>query len=332
MNNEIDFVIPWVDGSDKDWISEKNKYDRSNINIDNGEDRYRDWDLLKYWFRGVEKFAPWVHKIYFITWGHLPNWLNVNNEKIVIVNHKDYIPEKYLPTFNSHTIELNINKIKGLSENFVYFNDDIFIINPTSSKDFFQNGLPCDASIFTPNFPRSYDDLAIICANMIGIINSNFSKKECVKKNWNKYINIKYGLKNFRTIYSLILPNFIGFYNDHLPRAYKKSILDEVWNKEYDVLNNTCLDKFRNKKTNVNQWLFRYWQFAKGTFKPRSLNLGKSFGLGYEYQEAINYLKYSNGKLICLNDTDNIENFEQKKVELINVFEKKFPSKSSFER
>ena len=111
---KIDFVISWVDGNDKEWQKEREKYIVENNN-DNSDVRYRNWDNLKYWFRGVEKFAPFVNKIYFITYGHLPEWLNVNNPKLVIVNHKDYIPEKYLPTFNSHTIELNLHRIKGLS-------------------------------------------------------------------------------------------------------------------------------------------------------------------------------------------------------------------------
>ena len=111
---KIDFVISWVDGNDKEWQKEREKYIVENNN-DNSDVRYRNWDNLKYWFRGVEKFAPFVNKIYFITYGHLPEWLNVNNPKLVIVNHKDYIPEKYLPTFNSHTIELILHRIKVLS-------------------------------------------------------------------------------------------------------------------------------------------------------------------------------------------------------------------------
>ena len=94
--DQIDFVIPWVDGSDKEWAEEKSKYDGSNgESVNNSISRYRDWDNLQYFFRGVEKYAPWVHKIYFITWGHLPKWLNTDNPKLVIVNHKDYIPEEY---------------------------------------------------------------------------------------------------------------------------------------------------------------------------------------------------------------------------------------------
>ena len=92
---EIDFVITWVDGGDKAWQREKACYDPA-AGTDDGEERYRDWDLLKYWFRGVEKYAPWVRKIHFLTWGHIPEWLDTSNKKIHIVNHKDYIPKEYL--------------------------------------------------------------------------------------------------------------------------------------------------------------------------------------------------------------------------------------------
>ena len=149
---KIDFVILWVDGSDKKWLEEKNKYSKKKIDTTNSAIRYRDWDNLRYWFRGVEKFAPWVNKVHFVTYGHLPKWLNVNNPKLNIVKHKDYIPEEYLPTFSSHTIELNLHRIKDLSENFVYFNDDMFLMQPTQKTDFFKKGLPCDSAII--DIPR----------------------------------------------------------------------------------------------------------------------------------------------------------------------------------
>ena len=68
---EIDFVVTWVDGNDPAWRQEKAKYSGAG-NWDDSEERYRDWELLQYWFRGVEQFAPWVRKIHFVTWGHLP--------------------------------------------------------------------------------------------------------------------------------------------------------------------------------------------------------------------------------------------------------------------
>lgn len=123
--DQIDFVITWVDGNDPDWKEEKNRF-TSTSEDDNRVQRFRDWNNLQYWFRGVEKFAPYVHKIYFITWGHIPAWLNINNKKLIIIKHSDYMPSKYLPSFNSNAIELNMHRIKGLSEKFVYFNDDVF--------------------------------------------------------------------------------------------------------------------------------------------------------------------------------------------------------------
>ena len=56
--NPIDFVIIWVDGNDKQWQEEKAKYDGKTVTNANSEVRFRDWDNLQYWFRGVEKFAP----------------------------------------------------------------------------------------------------------------------------------------------------------------------------------------------------------------------------------------------------------------------------------
>ena len=138
MNSKIDFVLPWVDGNDKAWQEEKNKYSGKKTDSGNCPERYRDWEQLKYWFRGVEKYANWVNKIFFVTCGQKPEWLNEKNEKLVLIEHSDYIPKEYLPTFSSHTIELNMNRIPGLSEQFVYFNDDVFIINEVKKNDFFE--------------------------------------------------------------------------------------------------------------------------------------------------------------------------------------------------
>ena len=75
---EIDIVILCGFGIDPKWLVEKYKYSVKN-DADGSIYRYRDWDLLQYWFRGAEKFAPWVRKIHFVTWGHIPQWLNVEN-------------------------------------------------------------------------------------------------------------------------------------------------------------------------------------------------------------------------------------------------------------
>ena len=77
----IDFVVTWVDNQDAAWKSEKEHYEKI-MGIcqdlgDNGEERYRDWELFRYWFRAVETYAPWVRNVYLVTWGHVPQWLNL---------------------------------------------------------------------------------------------------------------------------------------------------------------------------------------------------------------------------------------------------------------
>lgn len=104
----IDFVITWVDGNDQRWRAKKEKYMEALTEDDrrrNTEARYRDMGLLKYWFRGAEKFAPWVNRIYFVTCGQAPAWLDTTHPKLRMVQHSDYMDEEALPTFNSNAIE-----------------------------------------------------------------------------------------------------------------------------------------------------------------------------------------------------------------------------------
>ena len=137
VNDKIDFVILWVDGNDEKWLKQKNEY--LGIKGDSNVNRFRDCQNLQYLFRGIEKHAPWVNKIFFITWGHLPKWLDVNNKKLEIVKHEEFIPKEYLPTFNSNVIEMNLFRIKNLSSKFVIFNDDLFILKNLKPEDFFEN-------------------------------------------------------------------------------------------------------------------------------------------------------------------------------------------------
>lgn len=147
LNFPIDFVFPYVDNNREQWREEYKQYCIQNnlkerlSNID-GE-RYRDLGLLKYLFRSIDKFAPWIHKVYLIVsnMDQVPEW--INQDKVKVVLHKDIIPKEYLPTYNSTTIEMFIHNIKGLSEHLIYGNDDMYFTNYVSPEDFFtEDGLP----------------------------------------------------------------------------------------------------------------------------------------------------------------------------------------------
>ncbi len=186
---DIDFVLAWVDGSDNEWQKEKAQYCGKNTSEDGREERYRDWDILKFWFRGVEKYASWVNKIFFVTWGHLPSWLDTHNPKLEIVNHASYIPGQFLPTFNSHTIELNFHRIKGLSEQFVYFNDDFFITNPVKQEDFFINGVPKDMLALQPVVANVDNPvMSYIYLNNSMLLAKHFDKRSNIKKQPGSYL------------------------------------------------------------------------------------------------------------------------------------------------
>lgn len=327
-NNKIDFVITWVDGSDLKWQKEKEKYEEKKDLSTNGNNRYRDMECLKYWFRAVEKYAPWVNKIYFVTWGHYPEWLNIKNKKLVIVNHKDFIPKEYLPTFSSNVIEINLHRIKGLNEKFVNFNDDVFINDYVSEKDFFENNLPKEYAILNPIIPNS-KFMHIVLNDMI-LINKNFDLRKVIKNNRKKFINMKYGKENLRTIFLKKWKNACGFKESHITHSFLKSTFFEVWEKEYDTLNNTSKHKFRRNE-DVNEWLMEYWQFMKGEFYPNKISFGKRFDLKNDNKDIINAIKNNKYKIICINDSDIDCNFEKAKKEIITVFEEKLKDKSSFE-
>lgn len=140
MKDKIDFVVTWVDDSDSNWQSKRNQHSNVKSKSNVAKTTFREWGAFRYWFQGVEKNAPWVNKIYLVTDHQSPKWLNKNNNKIALVNHDDYIHKDTLPTFNTNAITARMHKIPGLSNKFVYFNDDMYILNPVKPTDFLKVG------------------------------------------------------------------------------------------------------------------------------------------------------------------------------------------------
>lgn len=329
MNHDIDLIIPWVDGSDPEWMAEKNSVVFGNDG-DQRVNRYRDWDNLQYLFRGVEKFLPWIRKIHFVTWGHLPKWLNTENPKLNIVKHTDYIPSEYLPTFSANPIEMNIHRIKDLSEHFIYANDDMFFLQPLDEEFFFKDGLPCDAAIQNVLQFCRIDGISHIVANDLNCININFKKRDVILSNKNKWFNAKYAKKNLMNLYMFPFGNFTGFEDIHMPYAYLKSTFEKVWEKCPDILDSTCKHKVRSD-SDVNQWLCRYWQFANGNFIPTSPNRGKLYAIGDDDNMISEAICNQTMPMICLSDDRVDVDFEKEKEFIKACFDKILPEKSSFE-
>ena len=332
-NYPIDFVLPWVDGSDPAWLAQKREYSVE-VTSDTHSFDYQDWGLLPYWFRCIETNAPWVRNIYFVTWGHVPEWLNTDHPKLKIINHKDFIPEEYLPTFSSHTIELNLHRIKGLSEHFVYFNDDTYLYNSADPDFFFHNGLPRDCAVINPVAPANNNCIASLKLTTAAMINEDFSKHKVIGKNLLKWYNVKYFPYGLLNVMFIPWGRFVGFYEQHLPSSMLKSTYEEVWKKQYDVLNNTCLHKFRDFKTDVNQWIMKEWQIASGNFSPRSVHAGKLIAIHnmQDAQSAAKTLRSTKMKMVCLNDHVDTADYKEIAEVIRREFDQKFPNKSQFEK
>lgn len=334
MAETIDFVIPWVDGNDPEWLAEKAKYNPLADNSDpeiNIVGRYRDWGLMKFWFRGVEQYAPWVNKIHFLTWGHIPDFLNVNHPKLCIVNHKDFIPADCLPLYNASAIETVLHRIPGLADKFVYFNDDTFLLGPVKKEDFFVGDLPCGYFEDNPCCFGGYGNYSRMVYNALSLVNKHFKKHEMMKKNFFKYFSQPFFSKAFfYTLLSSPWNKFLGIPPLHLPAAFLKSTWDKVWRAEPEILNDTLHSKFRRSE-NVQQELFRYWQFAEGKFHFQKM-IGRLFSLTDKNIEDIcNEIKMGRYKEICLNDGP-VADFEEVKRKIQNTFEFLLPKKSSYEK
>ena len=95
---DIDFVVLWVDGNDPVWQAEKAKHQGKTLDDSNSVNRFRDWGLMPYWFRAVERFAPWVRKVHFVTCGHVPVFLNLEHPKLHHVKRSDFLPAEVRAT------------------------------------------------------------------------------------------------------------------------------------------------------------------------------------------------------------------------------------------
>ena len=330
MSDKIDFVLLWVNGNDPDWMSQKKLFNA--VDAEGAcENRFRDWDNLQYWFRGIETFAPWVNRIHLVTCGHYPEWLNREHPKLHLVNHSDYIPPQYLPTFNSNVIELLLHKLPDLAEQFVLFNDDMFFTSNVNSGSFFKNGRPCDQAlmgIISPSTMFSY-----IKMNNISVINKHFKKRSVIKKHPLHFFHYRYGLlQNLKNAILCLWEDFSGMNDPHLPIAYNKKTFEDVWAQESELLSSICNHRFR-EKTDLSHWLFRYWRLMKGEFTPAA-QVGKTFLLSTDdRQNAKIYAAIRKGKYktICINDSDMNIDFERVQKELIGAFDAILPNKSAFE-
>ncbi|MFC3932043.1 stealth family protein [Streptococcus dentapri] len=330
VEDKIDVVVTYVDGNDPVWLKEKSQYDGSDGNYQESdtEQRYRSIPYFNYWFRAIENYAPWVNKVFFVTYGHLPSWLDTSHPKLRIVKHEDYIPADYLPTYNSNVIELNLHRIPDLSEHFILFSDDVFLNAPVSLEDFFVGGRVKDYGIYAPLIPR--EEFNHIELNNTMVINKHFTKKMTFKKDPFKFLNLRYKKYIMNNLFAAFYRGIMGYKNFHVTLPHLKSTFEEVWNKEGKLLDKVCQNRFRGLN-DVNHFLMSHWNIEANRFVPQRVNFGQYFPL-HETNKVLKHLKNSPYKVLCINDEANNYDFASGFAKLEAAFAAKLPNKSSYER
>ena len=333
-NKPIDVVIPWVDEKDPVWQRQKREYEDVK-SFESSNMRFQSWGNLHLWFRSIEKCMPWVNHIFLITCGQVPEFLDKNNPKLRLIDHKDFIPQEYLPTFNSNTIEMNIHRIEELSENFILFSDDVFPLTLIKEDYYFKDDQVCDEAveniITTTSFGAVSRMTRYAQVNNMFIINKYFRKRDVQEKYRDKWFCEDYGDRLERTKACEYWYDFPGFYDPHMANAMKKSTLAKLWELEPEMLDEGSKDRFRGP-FDVTQYLIRYWQICSGEFYPRR-TLGKVFFPTFDtYRDVVNAIKNRDYPMISFNENCTPEQFKIMKKEINTALEGVFPEKCSFEK
>ncbi len=176
-DSAIDAVITWVDDSTPGYLDLLRSY--AAVAPDRDPSRTRDnLELLRFGLRGLERHAPWIRRVYLLTCRpQKPDWLAAAHPRLSVIHHDEIMPAHILPAFNSFAIVSHMHLIPGLSENFLYLEDDMLLLRPVAPANFmdeagkplvFERGrlTPVYASIRRPETERPWN-LALAESNRL---------------------------------------------------------------------------------------------------------------------------------------------------------------------
>lgn len=299
-NASIDLLITYVNCSDRNWVRD---YIKATKTHNPSKVRYRSWGTLKYLLRGVERYMPFIRNVVLIVSreSQIPAW--INRENVRIVYHEDFIPKQYLPTFNSCTIESFFWNIPDLTDRVIYFNDDMFPINPLSEDIFFTGDKPNIR--FTS--PDKYSTKAVF-------------QSQC--RSGMDLITNALGMTPFEPG-KIIRPY-------HISMAITKDSMAKVAELCKDTLPQT-ISAVRLSK-NVNQYIYAYYQYFMNNYVNKTVNYKYYEFTDANLPEILDEILSNNYQMLCLNDSDKIRDFAQTRSKLTTTLDRKFPKKSRFER
>ena len=224
FSGDVDVVYTWVDGSDDRWRAEFDEWSRREVrdrhaDRDLVDGRFRDNDELRHSLRSLWFGCDWVRRIFLVTADQVPPWLDLDNRRIELVSHRDILPEGCLPTFNSHAIEAALHRIDGLSEHFVYFNDDMLVGRPLRPDHFFTSG----------GLPKVF----LSDARVSGVDDDRQQAYDNAAMRGRRLLQRDFG-------------RVAAFKPEHAPYALRRTLLDEVAKRYAGDVEATMCHRFRH--------------------------------------------------------------------------------------
>jgi len=313
----IDVVYTWVDDKDPEWAARKAAHtpdDLGGTGIDSGgldKERFNNRNELKFSMRSIQTFAPWVRHIFLVTDRQCPDWLDPDHPDVTLVDHSEiYRDPSVLPVFNSHSIETQLHHIPGLSEHFIYFNDDVFLGEAVSPSDFFE------ANGCTRFFPAAHT------WSQFGLESEELESYQNAALNGMRLLGDKFGAIPHRAM-------------RHVPHPANTRILAEMerlWQTEWD----TCMANRFRSDSDLSPLSFLYHHYAyqqqaavPGRISNRYLSLWKATIV----TQLERQLRTGGHQTICINDVGlQPEREDEVNAAVAHFLEHYFPLPSRFER
>ena len=302
---DVDVVITWVNNKDPEWQKQWNKR-FGNLSITELEaeadtnlqapikqdsDRFSSSDELLYCLRSIDSYLNWIRNIYIVSNCSPPEWIDMENSRIHWIDHSEIMEAEVLPTFNSHAIESCLHKIKGLSEHFLYFNDDFVLLKPTSRSSFFD---PLGRPLINA------ENYAIIRESYLNIVAKDYSIAAVNSMN----ALLAKGIK---------LPSALNLHA-HIPYAHRKSLLFELeellatefWQTESSPL---------RSKTDINAMSFaaHWYGYSQGKYILNPLSSPRDYLIVKPSNIDDLIHKKVSPRFACFNDGDGTSKLDKYK-------------------
>lgn len=315
ITEPVDAVYTWVDGDDPEWQRRKNEAlgqtDASALNdTATNASRYASRDELRYSLRSLEMYANWIRNIYIVVDDQTPAWLDTSNPRITIVNHRDIFTDpSVLPVFNSHAIESQLHHIDGLSNHFLYLNDDVLFGKQVQPADFF---LSDRISKYFPS--KATLDVDPPSARDLPVLSSAKNARQLIAEEFGVTITNKF---------------------KHTPMALQRDVLTEMEERFPELFRTVAASRFRHPDDfSIPSGLYHYYAFATGRAVPGSIGYGYQDISGPDLPLFLALLSSNHPyRVFCLNDTDSTpEQIAERTPMILETMERCYPFVSAFER